>query len=58
MCRKKKQEQDDFAAKLKEQGINVMEEPPTKNPIKRFWEWSSAFREISNGLSAICGCES
>ena len=39
MCRKKKQKQDDFVANMKEQGINVIDEPLPKNPFKRFWEW-------------------
>ena len=39
MSKKKKQVQDDFAAKMKEQGIEVIDEPPPKNPFKRFGEW-------------------
>ena len=38
MCKKKKQNQDDFIEKMKEQEIDVIDEPPTKNPFKRFGE--------------------
>lgn len=47
MSKKKKQERDDFIAKMKEQGIEVVDEPPTKNPFKRFGEWLYyIFRDI------------
>ena len=39
MSKKKKQEQDDFIAKMKEQGIEAIDVPPTRNPFKRFGEW-------------------
>lgn len=39
MSKKKKQRQDDFVEKMKEQGIEVIDEAPTKNPFKRFGEW-------------------
>lgn len=39
MCRKKKRDQDDFIAKMKELGIKVIDESPSKNPFKRFGEW-------------------
>ena len=39
MCKKKEQWQDDFAAMMKERGIEVVDETPTKNPFKRFGEW-------------------
>ena len=38
MRKKIRQEQDDFVAKMKEQGIEVIDEAPTKNPFKRFGE--------------------
>ena len=47
MSKKKKQWQDDFIAKMKEQGIYVMEEQPSKHPFKRFGEWLYyIFRDI------------
>lgn len=47
MSKKKKQWQDDFIAKMKEQGIEVIDETPTKNPFKRFGEWLYyIFRDI------------
>ena len=47
MCKKKEQWQDDFAARMKERGIEVVDEPPTKNPFKRFGEWLYyVFRDI------------
>lgn len=47
MSKKKKQDRDDFIAKMKEQGIEVVDEPPTKNPFKRFGEWLYyIFRDI------------
>ena len=47
MRKKKRQDQDDFVAKMKEQGIEVVDEPPTKNPFRRFGEWLySIFRDI------------
>ena len=39
MSKKKKQDRDDFIAKMKAQGIEVVDEPPTQNPFKRFAEW-------------------
>ena len=47
MSKKKVQMQDDFIAKMKEQGIEVIDEPPTRNPFKRFGEWLYyIFRDI------------
>lgn len=47
MRKKKRQDQDDFVAKMKEQGIEVIDEAPTKNPFKRFGEWLYyIFRDI------------
>lgn len=54
MSKKKKQDQDDFVAKMKEQGINVIDESTTRNPFKRFWEWLAGIpRDIKWAFSDL-----
>ena len=54
MGRKKKQDQDDFVTKMKEQVIDVISEPPSKNPFKRFWEWLTGIpRDVKWFLSDL-----
>lgn len=54
MGRKKKQYQDDFVTKMKEQVIDVISEPPSKNPFKRFWEWLTGIpRDVKWFLSDL-----
>ena len=43
MRKKIKQEQDDFVAKMKEQGIEVIGYQSLQNPFKRFWQWLSSY---------------
>ncbi len=54
MSKKKKQDQDDFVTKMQEQGIDVISEPPSKNPFKRFWEWLTGIpRDVKWFLSDL-----
>lgn len=41
MSKMKKQEQDTFVTKMREQGSEVIGYQPPKNLFKRFWEWIS-----------------
>ena len=42
-----KNSQNELGEKIKAQGIDVIQEPLTKNPFKRFWEWLYyIFRDI------------